>query len=40
MVFSTSKVAQTSAVANWAGDISDRKPTSGYVFMLSGGAIS
>ena len=26
--------------ADWAGDISDRKSTSGYVFMLSGGAIS
>ena len=26
--------------ADWAGDISDRKSTSGYVFMLSEGAIS
>ena len=26
--------------ADWAGDISDRKSTSGYIFMLSGGAIS
>ena len=26
--------------ADWVGDISDRKSTSGYIFMLSGGAIS
>ena len=26
--------------ADWAGDINDRKSTSGYVFMLSGGAVS
>ncbi|XP_077328892.1 uncharacterized protein LOC143963199 [Lithobates pipiens] len=26
--------------ANWAGDTSDRKSTSGYLFFLSGGAIS
>lgn len=26
--------------ADWAGDLSDRKSTSGYIFMLSGGAIS
>ena len=26
--------------ADWAGDISDRKSTSGYIFVLSGGAIS
>ena len=26
--------------ADWAGDVSDRKSTSGYVFMLSGGAVS
>ena len=26
--------------ADWAGDTSDRKSTSGYIFMLSGGAIS
>ena len=26
--------------ADWAGDTNDRKSTSGYVFMLSGGAVS
>lgn len=26
--------------ADWAGDVNDRKSTSGYVFMLSGGAVS
>ena len=26
--------------ADWAGDTSDRKSTSGYIFMLSGGPIS
>lgn len=26
--------------ADWAGDTSDRKSTSGYIFMLSGGLIS
>ena len=26
--------------ADWAGDIDDRKSTSGYIFQLSGGAIS
>ena len=26
--------------ADWAGDINDQKSTSGYVFMLSGGAVS
>ena len=26
--------------ADWAGDIDDRKSTSGYIFLLSGGAIS
>ena len=26
--------------ANWAGDINDRKSTSGYAFFMSGGAIT
>ena len=26
--------------ADWAGDLDDRKPTSGYIFQLSGAAIS
>ena len=26
--------------ADWAGDVNDRKSTSGYVFMLNGGAVS
>ena len=27
-------------VADWAGDVNDRKSTSGYTFLLSGGAVS
>ena len=38
------KVEQTDCVgfsdADWAGDIDDRKSTSGYLFQLSGAAIS
>ena len=26
--------------ADWAGDLNDRKSTSGYIFMLGGGAVS
>jgi hypothetical protein len=38
---STEKVTLTGyADADWAGDLQDRKSTSGYVFMLAGGAIS
>ena len=26
--------------ADWAGDVNDRKSTSGYLFMMNGGAVT